>query len=92
MNHHRTINFIKKIDSILSFLKSENSSLFNTFCENKIIHLFYSKTTKIESKCFETNPFLFVTIISAGKALSAITTADGTEILIISVLFFLTFC
>ena len=49
MNHHKTINFIKKIESILIFLKSDilskvsNLSLFNTFCDNKRILLFLFK-------------------------------------------------
>ena len=49
MNHQRTANFIKKIESILTFLKNDiqskisKTSLFNVFRDNKRILLFHLK-------------------------------------------------
>ena len=54
MNHQRTVNFIKKIESILTFLKNDiqskisNTSLFNVFRDNKRILLFLFKNNFIK--------------------------------------------
>ena len=54
MNHHRTADFIKKIEDILTFLKKgiqskiSNTSLFNVFRDNKRILLFLFKNEFIK--------------------------------------------